>query len=170
MRTARDVPTPLRVQKDHDVAHGLLLGPAGDDLPCPEFADAGNLAQALRLRLDDLEGLLAESRDDPLGEHGADAAHHAGAEIFFDSLRRRRRRGLEEVRLELEAVRAVGDPDPDGVDEFARRDRRRVADDRDEVALAARLHLQDGEAVVLIVEGHALDRADERLSGRRRVK
>ena len=129
-----------------------------------------NLAQLLRLRLDDLEGLLAEGRDDALGELGADAAHHAGAEIFLDPLRRRRRRGLEEVRLELEPVRAVGDPDADGVDEFARRDRRGMADDGDEVALAARLHLQDGEAVVLIVKGHALDRADERLSGRRRVK
>jgi len=160
----------VRVQEDHDVAHGFLLGPAGDNLPCPEFADAGNLAHAPRLRLDNLEGLLAESRDDPFGEHGADPAHHARAEIFFDSLRRRWRRGLEKVRLELEAVSAVGDPNPDGVDEFARRDRSNMADDGNKVALAARLHLQHGEAVVLIVEGHPLDRADERLSGRRRVK
>ena len=44
--------------------------------------------------------------------------------------------------------------------------RRRVADDRDEVALAARLHLQDGKAVLGIVEGDALDRARQRLQGR----
>ncbi len=31
-------------------------------------------------------------------------------------------------------------------------------------AFAPRLHLQDGEAVVLMVEGHALNGSDERLS------
>jgi hypothetical protein len=44
-----------------------------------------------------------------------------------------------------------------------------MSHDRHQVALAARLHLQDGKAVVLIVEGHALDGPDERISGRGRV-
>ena len=129
----------------------------------------GHLPQLLGARLDDLEGSLAESADDPFGEHGADAAHHAGAEIFLDALRRRRRRGLQKIGLELKAVGAIGDPDADGVDEFARRDRGGMPDDRDEVALAARLHLQDGEAVVLIVKRHPLDRADERFTRSGRV-
>ena len=60
-------------------------------------------------------------------------------------------------RLELQPVGSVGDPDADGVDELARRDRRRMADHGDEVAMAARLHLQDGESAVLVVKGHALD-------------
>ena len=58
-------------------------------------------------------------------------------------------------------MRPVGEPDADGLDELAGRDRRRMADDGDEVAVAARLHLQDGEAVVLVVEGDPLDRTDE---------
>jgi hypothetical protein len=44
-----------------------------------------------------------------------------------------------------------------------------VADDGHEVALAARLHLENGEAVVFVVEGHAFDGSDERFLGRRRV-
>jgi hypothetical protein len=34
-----------------------------------------------------------------LGELGPDAAHHAGATVFLDPIRRRRRRVLEEVGL-----------------------------------------------------------------------
>ena len=64
---------------------------------------------------------------------------------------------------------SIRDPDADGVDEFPRRDRRDMADDRHEVALAPRLHLQHGEAVVFIVERHPLDGPDERFSGRCRV-
>ena len=53
-------PDAMGMQKHHDVAHGLLFGPAGGDPRRAQFADAGNLAQAARLRLDDLEGCLAE--------------------------------------------------------------------------------------------------------------
>ena len=41
-----------------------------------------------------------------------------------------------------------------------------MADDRDEVALAPGLDLEDGKAVLGIVEGDALDRAREGLQGR----
>ena len=64
------------------------------------------------------------------GELGADAANHAGAEIFLDAFGRRRRGRLEKIGLELKAMRAIGEPDADGVDEFAGRDRSRMADDR----------------------------------------
>ena len=162
-------PDAMGMQEDHDVADGLLLGPAGGDLPRAEFADARHLPQLLGARLDDFEGPLAERADDSLGEHRADAANHARAEIFLDAFRRRRRRGLEQVRLELKPMRAIRDPDADGVDELAGRDRRDMTDDRHEIALAARLHLQDGETIVLVVKGHPLDGADERFSGRRSV-
>ena len=160
----------IGMEEDHDVADGLLLRPAGGDFPRAEFADAGDFTQLLRARLDYFERRLAEGRDDPFGELGANAAHHAGAEIFLDSLRRRRRRGLQEIRLELKAVAAVGDPDADRVDVFPGGDRRHVADDGDEVALAARLHLQHGKAVVVVMKRHPLDGADERLSWRRGVE
>ena len=40
-------------------------------------ADAGDLRQALRIGLDDLEGVLAKGGDDALGHGGPDAAHLA---------------------------------------------------------------------------------------------
>ena len=105
--------------------------------------------------------MATECRDDPFGEFGADTPDHARAEIFLDPLRRRRRRGLQEIRLELKPMAAVGDPDADGVDVFPGGDRRHVTDDGHEVALASRLHLQDGKAVVVVMERHPLDGTDE---------
>lgn len=158
------------VHEHHDIAHGLLLCPSGDDLPGAEFADAGDLSHPLGLGLDNLEGLFAEGGHDPLGEDWPDTADHSGAEIFFDPLRCRRRRGLEEIGFELKPMGSVGDPDADSVDEFAGGDRRDVADYWDEVALSSRLHLKDGKPVILVVESHALDRADERFPRLCRVK
>jgi hypothetical protein len=62
----------------------------------------------------------------------------------------------------LRPMRVVGDPDADSVNIFARRNRRGMADDRHEVALAARCHLQDGEPILLIVKSDPFGRAGER--------
>ena len=59
----------------------------------------------------------------------------------------------------------IGDPYADGVDELPGGNRRDMPNDRHQVALAARLHLKDGEAVVFIMERHSLDGPDERFSG-----
>jgi hypothetical protein len=41
-----------------------------------------------------------------------------------------------------------------------------MSDNRNEVSLASRLHLEDGKPVLCIVVGHALDRARERFRRR----
>ena len=69
--------------------------------------------------LDDLEGVHAKGRHDPLGHGRADAAHLTRGEVLLDALHSGRRRGLEHLGLELEPVRAVADPDPAGGDPFA---------------------------------------------------
>ena len=104
-----------------------------------------------------------KSGHDALGHGRADAAHVAGGEVLLDPRSPRGRGGLQHLGLELQAVLAVGEPDAGGGDPLARADGRRVSDEGDEVALAARLHLQDGKAGLGIVEGDALDRARQRL-------
>ena len=68
--------------------------------------------------------------------------------------------------LELQPVASISDPGADGVDVLPRGDRRHMPDDGNEVAFPARLHLEDGKAIAVVVEGHPLDRADERFPGR----
>ena len=164
-------PHAVGMQKHHDVAHRLLLGPAGGDLPA-RISPMPDTSRSRTGSASTISKVASPNAGDALGELGADAAHHAGAEVFLDPLGGRRRRGLEEVGLELQPMRPVGEPDADGVDELAGRNRRRMADDGDEIAVAARLHLQDGESAVLVMEGDALDRADERFPVRcfRRVQ
>ena len=48
--------------------------------------------------------------------------------------------------------------------EFTSTDRRRVADDRDQIALTTCLYPQDAEAAVLVMEGDPLDEAGEVLA------
>ena len=91
---------------------------------------------------------LAEGPDQLLGVDRADAADHAGAEILLDALDRGRRRGPQEARPELLAVGAVVDPFARRGDPLAGGDRRGMADDGDQVAVAARLDPEHAEAVL----------------------
>jgi hypothetical protein len=61
-------------------------------------------------------------------------------------------------------VRAVVDPPPGCLHELASAIGRSVTDDGDQIALAARLHPQDAEAALLVVEADTLDQAGEVLA------
>ncbi len=153
----------VRVQEQHDLADHLLVRPPGDDAPCPLGADAGDLAQAMRLLLDQLEHRLPECPHQLAGVDGPDAADHAGAEIGLDALTRRGLGCLQEGGLELQAMRAVAHPAAVRADELAGGDRRRVPDEGDQVALPARLHPQDAEAGFGVVEGDPFHDPSQRL-------
>jgi hypothetical protein len=76
MRTAR-VPDAVDVQKHHDLADDLLLGPGGCYASCPHWSDAIQLPEAVRLRFDDVEHLVPESSQQLLGVNRPDAPDHA---------------------------------------------------------------------------------------------
>ena len=156
----------MAVQEHHDLAHDLLLGPGVGDALGAHRADARHLAQPVGRRLDDVEHLLAEGPHQLLGVDRADAADHAGAEILLDAVDRGRGRGAQEPRLELLAMGAVVDPVARRGDPLAGGDRRGVADDRDQIAMAARLDPQNAEAVLGVVEGDPLDQAGQHFLGR----
>jgi len=151
----------VAVQKHHDLADHLLLGPGIDDASQSDLANPAHLAQALRRALDDVKHRLAKAADQLLGVDRADAADHARGEIALDPLGGGRRGGPQEPRLELLAVGAVVYPLAGGGDPLTGTDRGGVADDGDEVAVPARLHPQHGEAALGIVERHPLDDAGE---------
>src|SRR6266536_2793305 len=85
----------MAVQEDHDLADRLLLGPGGRDAAGSYRTDAVHLPQAIRLRLDDLEHLVAEGAQELLGIDRANAADHSRGEVLLDTLDRRGRRGFE---------------------------------------------------------------------------
>jgi hypothetical protein len=83
MRTARA--DPVAVQKYHDLADDLLLGPGGRDASCPHRSDTIHLPQTVRLGLDDVEHLLSESSQQLLGVDRPDAPDHARGKILLDT-------------------------------------------------------------------------------------
>ena len=139
-------------------------------LPGCALADAGDLAQAIRLLLGQVEHRLAEGGDQLPGIHRADAADHAGAEVLLDALQRGGRGRLQEGGLELQSVGAVVDPDARAADDLAGRDQGGMADHRDRVALAADLYPQYAEASVGIVEGDPFHEASQRLGRRTAIR
>src|SRR5207245_559836 len=128
--------------------------------------NAGHLTQAIGLRLDHIEHFLTERLDHLPGIDRADAADHPGTEILLDAFGRRRRRGAHEAGLELLAVSAVVDPFARRGDPFAGGDHRGVADDGDQVAVAARLDAENAEAALGVVERDAFDKTRQNLPAR----
>ena len=63
-----------------------------------------------RLRLDDVEYLVAEGAQELLRVDRTNAADHSRGQVLLDALGRRRSRGLEEPGFELLTVGAVVDP------------------------------------------------------------
>ena len=66
-------------------------------------------------------------------------------------------------------MRPVVDPPAARLHELTGANGRSVADDRDQIAMAARLDPQDAEAALLVVEGDALNQAGEVLALELRV-
>ena len=153
----------MRMQKDHDLTDDFLLRPGGDDALGAARADAVDLAQAPRRTLDDIEDLVAERLNEPFGIDRADASDHARGEVFLHALDRGRLRGFQELRPELQPVRAVILPGPARRHPFAGRDRRRMAKDGDQVLLPAHFHAQHAKAVLLVVKGHPFHKTGENL-------
>src|ERR1051326_3202697 len=160
---------PVAVQEQHDLTDDLLLGPAGDNLPGPLWADAGNLAKSRGLLLDDLKHLLAKDAHELSGIDRADAADHARAQILLDPLDCCGRRDLEEGSPELDTMDAVIDPATARLNKLAGRNRRCMPQHCDQVALATRLDAQYAKPVLLVMERHPLDEAGQDLCHRARL-
>src|SRR5579872_3528711 len=70
------------------------------------------------------------------------------------------------MRFELLAMRAVVDPFPRRGHPLAGSDHRGVADNRDQVAMPARLYAEHTKAVVGVVERHPFNQAGQHLAWR----
>src|SRR2546423_5378285 len=107
------------MEKDHDLANNLLLGPGIFDALPAHGADAIDIFEAAGFILDNIENPLAKFVDELFGVSWANAFDHAAAQIFLDAFASGRRRGLEQVGLELKAELTIADPFALGGQPFA---------------------------------------------------
>src|SRR5262249_18925448 len=109
----------VAVQKQHDLADDLLLGPARDDALCAFRTDSSHLTQTARLLRDDVKYGFAKRAHELLRIDRADTANHPGAEILLDALNRGWCRCFEKRGLELDAMGAVVNPAATRLDKLA---------------------------------------------------
>ena len=158
----------VRVQIEHDLAHGLLLAPGLGDPSGEPAADARHLAQARRLVLDHLEHLVAERLHQLLGKAPADALDHARGEIGLHALGGAGRHDGDGAGAELRAEIRAGLPAALGAHHLAGCDLRAFADEGRGLALLGELDPQHAKAGGGIVEHHPLDQPRQALARRPR--
>ena len=73
----------------------------------------------------------------------------------------------QRLRLELQAMRPIVDPDALPLNVLPRGDRRCSADDGDEIAVPTDFDPEDAEASLLTMERHTLDRTGQVFCGMR---
>lgn len=153
----------MTIKPDDDLANRPLIAPPPDDFRLAPGANAGHLSQPSWLALDDVEHVLAKRRHQLLCVDRADAFDHSRAEVLLEPLERRRDGCADCLRLELEPVLAVVDPDARRLDMLTGADRGSVPNHGHEVALSTGFDPEDAIAGLDAVEGNALDRARQLL-------
>jgi hypothetical protein len=154
----------VAMQKNHDLADHLLLGPGGDDATGPFWPDAVHFPKAVRLCLDDVEYLVAEGVQQLLGIDRANAANHSRGEVLLDAVDRGGHGGLEEPGFELLAVGTVVDPAAGRRNPLAGRDRGGMTNQSDELAMASDLNPNDAKAILGALVSDALDQSRQHLA------
>src|SRR5262249_19833700 len=104
-----------------------------------------------------------ESLQQLLGVDRSNAPDHARGKVLLDAIDGGRGRGLEEPGLELLTMSAIIRPVTRGRDPLARRNYRRMSNDRDEIAVASGLHPDDAEAVLGVLIGDAFNQSSKDL-------
>jgi hypothetical protein len=157
----------VALQEHHHLAHLALRAPRLADGARARRADAGDLADARRIAVQDLQRLDAEALDDARRELGPDPLDQPRAEIAahaVDGLRRHLGVALDaellaEPRRRLEATADA--------QHGARRDADQAADDGDDGAALVDLEPRHRERAVAARIHDALDRAFDRGVGLR---
>ena len=111
----------MAVQKNHNLAYDLLVCPAGSDLLDALRSNTAKSLELFRGLLDDIEDLRSESGDKCFSAEWADALHHTGTKVLFNSLNSCGGVDLEEFGMELPTIFSVHNPVPGRRGIFTRR-------------------------------------------------
>jgi hypothetical protein len=123
--------------------------------------DAVDLGEALLLGADDLERVLAEARDDALGDALADPGHEARAEVAHEAALALRHERHPAQRAEATAVGGVLLPAAGEAHQLALDETRELPDDGDGLVVAARPDGEHREAALAAREADRLHRAGD---------
>src|SRR5215510_7695227 len=149
-------PHPMRVEEDHDLPDDFLGLPRLDHSLFAFGANPIELSQPFRRLFNDIKHLLTKGLDQLFSKMRPDTFDHPRAQILFNAFEGTRWDDAEGLRLKLQAMGPIVDPDALPLYVLARGDRRCSADDGDQIAVPTHLDPEDTEASLLAMEGHPL--------------
>ena len=147
----------MPVQKHHDVADHLLIGPPRRDAFRTFGPDPFDGEKFLRFFFDDVKNIRAESLHKTPGVDGPDPLHHAGTEILFNAVDRGRGRDFENRSLQLPPVLAIRHPSPQSRRVFPSGDGRSMPHHRHQIPVSPHFEPQHAKPVFRVVVRDALD-------------
>jgi hypothetical protein len=117
--------------------------------------------------LNDVKDVFLEGLDQLFSKVWSNTFDHPRTEILFHAFEGTGWDDAEGLRLELQAVGPIVDPDALALNILARGDGRCRADDGNQVAVATDLDPEDTEARLLTMKRHTLDRPGQVFYGLR---
>ena len=147
----------MPVQKHHDVADHLLIGPPRRDAFRAFGADTFDGEQFIRVFFNDIKDVRSEGLHKTPGVDRPYPLHHAGTEILFNAVDRGRGRNFENRSLQLPSVFAIRHPSPQGRRVFSGRDGRCVSHHRHQIPVSPHFEPQHAKPVFRVVVRDAFD-------------
>ena len=77
----------MTVQEDHDFPHDFLFGPCICDSFGSNCTNTGDFAEAFGFSFYDVKNFISEGLNQFFGIDRPNAPDHAGAKVFFDTLK-----------------------------------------------------------------------------------
>ena len=147
----------MPVQKHHDVADHLLIGPPRRDAFRTFGPDPFDGEKFLRFFFDDVKNVRPESLHKTPGVDGPDPLHHAGTEILFNAVDRGRGRDFENRSLQLPPVLAIRHPSPQRRRVFPGSNGRGMPHHRHQIPVSPHFEPKHAKPVFRVVVRDALD-------------
>ena len=159
-------PDAVALKKEHDGLNRLLGFPGLPDLGGPFPADALDVAEPMRLFVDDTECLDTEGIDQPFGESGSDTVDETRAQVLLDTQHRCGKHRLVPFNAELPPPLLVVDPLAPQAHRLARRNRHEVSYEGRQVPALVNPQPSHEEAGFRVLIDDPLDRSlDARRAG-----
>jgi hypothetical protein len=140
----------ITLEKNHDVAHGLLFQPREPYPPRPFRPNTRDFLQAPRILINDLQGFLPKEIDNALREFRTDPLDESRPKILLQTRDVRGKHGFVFRHLELLSKLGMVDPLPLNFQCLTALNRGQIPHNGDDLSLPVQKDLSNGVMILFV--------------------